>query len=196
MVPAPEMMSGVRAAHDSVGVDLVDDGVGVAALDAALRTRDHVVAQVIEAELGVGAVRDVGLVGRALLLERHAVLQQADRHAEEAVDATHPFGVALSQVVVDGDDVDALSGDGVEIAGERGDERLALARLHLGDVVLVQGHGADELHVEVTHAGHALRRLADDGERLGQHVVERLAIRVALAEQIGLTRSSSSLMAT
>ena len=49
----------------------------------------------------------------------------------------------------------------------------------------VQDHAADELHVEVPHAEHALARLAADGERLGQEVVERLALLVEPAAELG-----------
>src|SRR3712207_9228993 len=64
-----------------------------------------VVAQVVEAELVVGAVGDVAgvlltAVRRALAGEDHA-----DREAEEAVHPTHPLGVALGPGVVDGDHV-------------------------------------------------------------------------------------------
>ena len=104
---------------DQDGVNLVDDGVVVAALHALLGTGNHVIAQVIKAELGVGAVGDVGLVGRTLELERHVVLEQTDGHAQVLVDAAHPLGVALCQVIVDGNDMHALAGDGVEIAGQR-----------------------------------------------------------------------------
>ncbi len=45
---------------DEDGVDLVDDGVVVPALDAVLEPDRHVVAQVVEAELVVRAVGDVG----------------------------------------------------------------------------------------------------------------------------------------
>ena len=44
-------------------VDLVDDREVVVALDALLERVRHVVAQVVEAELGVGPVGDVGGVG-------------------------------------------------------------------------------------------------------------------------------------
>ena len=158
----------------------------MAALNTLLGAGNHVVAQIIETELGVGAVRDVGLVGWALQLERHVVLQQTDGHAQILVDATHPLGVALGQVVVDGDDVHALTGDSVEIAGQRGDEGLAFAGLHLGDVALVQRHGADELYIKVTHAHGALGSFAHGGKGLGEHVVERLAVGVALTELISL----------
>ena len=171
---------------DQDGVNLVDDGVVVAALYTLLGAGDHVIAQVIETELGVGAVRDVGLVGRALELERHVVLQQTDGHAQVLVDAAHPLGVALGQIVVDGNDVHALTGDSVEIAGQRGDEGLAFAGLHLGDVTLVQRHGADELYIKVTHAHGALGSFTHGGKGLGKHVVERLAVGVTLAELIGL----------
>ena len=171
---------------DQDGVNLVDDGVVVAALHALLGTSDHVVAQVIKTELGVGAVGDVGLVGRALELERHVVLEQTDGHAQVLVDAAHPLGVALCQVIVDGNDMHALAGDSVEVAGQGGDERLALAGLHLGNMTLMKRHGADELYVKVAHARDALGSLAHGGKGLGKHVVERLAVGVTLAELIGL----------
>ena len=156
------------------------------ALHALLGTGDHVVAQVIKAELGVGAVGDVCLVGRTLELERHVVLEQTDGHAQVLVDAAHPLGVALCQVIVDGNDMHALAGDSVEIAGQRGDEGLTFAGLHLGDVALVQCHGANELHVKVAHTHGALGSLTHGGKGLGEHVVERLAVGVTLAELIGL----------
>ena len=141
---------------DQDGVDLVNNGVVVTALNTLLGAGDHVVAQVIEAKLGVGAIGDIGLVGRALKLERHVVLQQTDGHTQILIDATHPLGVSLGQVVIDGNDVHALAGNGVEVAGQRRNERLALAGLHLGNMTLMKRHGADELYVKVTHARDAL----------------------------------------
>ena len=94
---------------------------------------------------------------------------------EEAEDPAHPLAVALGQVVVDGDDVDALAGERVQVGGQGGHERLALARLHLRDGAAVEGEAADELDVEVPHVQHAAARLAHDREGLGQEVVEGLA---------------------
>ena len=48
---------------DQDAVDFVDDGEDVAALDHVLHAVLHVVAQVVEAELVVGAVGDVAVVG-------------------------------------------------------------------------------------------------------------------------------------
>ena len=158
----------------------------MAALHTLLGAGDHVIAQVIETELGVGAIRDVGLVGRALELERHVVLEQTDGHAQVLVDAAHPLGVALGKVIIDSNDVHALAGNSVKIAGQRGDEGLTFAGLHLGDVALVQCHGANELHVKVAHTHGALGSLTHGGKGLGEHVVERLAVGVTLAELIGL----------
>ena len=125
-------------------------------------------------------------VGDLALLVVEVVLDDADRHAEEAVDAAHPFRVAAREVVVDGDDVNALAFERVEIGGQRGDERLAFAGLHLGDRAAVQHHAADQLHVVVPHVQHAAAGFADDGERFGQEVVERLAVGEARAELGGL----------
>src|SRR3712207_8570345 len=55
--------------------------------------------------------------------EAHIVLDQANLQAEEVVDLAHPVRVAPGQVVVDGDDVDTLAAQGVEIYGHGGGER-------------------------------------------------------------------------
>ena len=146
----------------------------------------HVVAQVVEAELVVGAVGDVGRVGGAPLGGLQPVHDHADGEPEERVDAAHPFRVALGEVVVDGDDVDAAAGERVQVDGEGGDERLAFAGLHLGDRAFVQDHAADELHVEVPLAERALRRLAHRREGIRQKGLERRAVGDLLAELVGL----------
>jgi len=158
----------------------------VAALHALLDRPRHVVAQVVEAELVVGAVRDVGGVLHAAHVGAHVGEDAADLEAEEAVDATHPLGVALGEVVVDRDDVHALARQRVEVRRQRRDERLALTGLHLGDVAEVQRRAAHELDVVVPLAERALGGLADGGEGLRQELVEGLAVDVPLLVLVGL----------
>jgi hypothetical protein len=167
---------------DQDRVDLVDDRVGESALPAVRHGVLHVVAQVVEPELVVRPVGDVGRIGGALVLGRLLADDRAHGHSEEAVDAPHPVGVARDQVVVDGDHVHALAGQRVQVDRERRGQGLALAGAHLGDLAVVQHHAADQLHVEVALPERTLRSLAHDGERLGQQPVDRLALRDALAE--------------
>ena len=98
----------------------------------------------------------------------------------------HPLCVAAGEVVVDGDDVHALAGEGVEVCGERCDERLAFARLHLGDAPLVQADAADDLHMIMFELEHAPGGLAHDGKGVVQDGVERFAPREALFERARL----------
>ena len=120
---------------------------------------------------------------RSVVLE--AVHDHADGEPEEAVDLAHPLGVALGEVVVDGDDMHALAGERVEIDRQRRDQRLAFAGLHLGDAAFVQDHAADQLHVEMALAERALGGLAAGRERRHQDVVERLAVGELLPELVG-----------
>ena len=179
------MMSGVRASSTRIEFDLVDDRVGVTPLDHLLELVLHVVAQVVEAVLVVGAVGDVAGVGRLALVVVEPVHDDADRHPEELVDLPHPLGVAAGEVVVHSDDVDALAGERVEIDRQGRDERLAFAGLHLGDPALVQDHAADELDVEMALAERALCRLAHGREGLDQDVVDILAGRELGPEAVG-----------
>ena len=133
---------------DEDGVDLVDDGEVVAALYQVVQGVRHVVAQVVEAELVVGAVGDVGAVSHSPLVGRHLRQDDADVQPEEAVHAAHPLGVAFGQVVVDGDDVHALAGQRVEVRRQHAGQGLALTGLHLGDVAEVQRRAAHHLNIE------------------------------------------------
>ena len=177
---------------DQDRVDLVHDRVRMAALDEALERVRHVVAEVVEAELGVRAVGDVGLVGDLALVERHLRLDERDVQPEPLVDAAVPLGVTLGEVVVDRDEVHALAdraavvrGHGrkrVEVEREAGDEGLALTGLHLGHVALVQHDAAHQLHVEHALVGLAEAGLAHGGVGLEEHVVQVLAVGEPLAE--------------
>ena len=171
---------------DQDGVGLVDDGEVVPALHQVGRVPGHVVAQVVEAELVVRAVGDVARVLRAAGRRRHLGEDHADGQAEEAVDPAHVLRVAAGQVVVHRDQVHAVAGHGVEVGRQHRGEGLALTGLHLRDVAQVQRRPAHQLDLEVALADRAHRRLADHGERLGQQLVERLAVPVARAELVGL----------
>ena len=161
---------------DEDGIDLVDDGVGKGPLHHVLEAELHVVAQIIEAELVVGAVGDVGAIGGAPLVVIEPVHDAAHREPQEAVYPAHPFGVALGQVIVDGDHVHAAAAERVEVYRQGRHQGLALARLHLRDHAPVQHDAAQELHVERTLAEPAPGRLAHRGEGIHQQVVHLLAV--------------------
>ena len=171
---------------DEDRVDLVDDREVVAALHELVGAQRHVVAQVVEAELVVGAVGDVGGVGGPPLGRWHLRQDHADVEAEEAVHPAHPLGVAAGEVVVGRDDVHALARQRIQVDRQRRDERLALAGAHLGDVAQVQGGAAHDLDVEVPLPQRAPGGFADRGEGLRHQVVEALARRVTLLELIRL----------
>ena len=100
--------------------------------------------------------------------------------------ASHPFGVASGKVIVHRHHMDALALDRIEVGGQRGDQRLALARPHLGNLAAMQHDPAHHLDIEMAHAEHADRRFTNGGECFGEDIVERLAIGQLTAELVGL----------
>ena len=171
---------------DQDGVDFVDNGVVEGTLHHLLALVFHIVAQIVEAELVVRAVGDVAEIGGAALEVRQVRDDHADGQAEEPVDLAHPVRVALGEIVVHGDDVNALPFQRVQIDGQRRDEGLALAGPHLGDLAAVEDNAADHLHVIMTLAERTFGRLANGGEGLGQDVVEGLARLQPVLENPGL----------
>ena len=171
---------------DEDGVDFVNDGKVVTALDLLTGGRGHaVVAQVVETKFGVGAVGDVASVVVATFGRRLGILDAADGESEVAVKRAHPLGVPFGEVVVNGDDVDTHAGEGVEIDRKGGDEGFTFTGLHLGDDAAMEAGATDELNVEVDHlpqdilvgdvdvlAAHATGSVFDDGKGFGKNFLE------------------------
>ncbi len=53
------------------------------------------------------------------------------------MNAAHPIGIAVGQVVIHSDDVNAFAFERVQVAREGGDERFAFAGFHFGDAAPV-----------------------------------------------------------
>src|SRR6266851_8857317 len=114
---------------DQNRIHLVNYRKIMASLDTGREIKFHVVAQVVEAKFVVGAVSNVGCVSRLALEIVHVVLDTSDFETKEAVNLSHPFSVARSEVVIYGDDVNtAATSQRVEVCRKGCNERLAFTR--------------------------------------------------------------------
>jgi hypothetical protein len=147
---------------------------------------DHVVAEIIEAKFVVGAVGDVGGVGllprdatevlesiiffpllyvleieESTGLVAHTRVDHSDREPQEQVGAAVPPGVAPSEIIVDGNDMDAFAGQGADVASQGGRKGLAFPGFLLGNATVVEGKGGQELDVVGALTGHAADGFSD-----------------------------------
>ncbi len=99
--------------------------------------------------------------------------------------ASHPFGVAVGQIVVHRHHMHAVAAQRVEVGGQRRDQRLAFTGAHFRDLAVVQDHAADQLDIEMAHAQGPLAGLANHGKGFRQECIERLAPHHARLEFIG-----------
>jgi len=166
-------------------VDLVHDRVVEGPLHHLGAADDHVVAEVVEPELGVRPVEDVAGVGCPPLIGGRRLLEEAHREAQELVHRPHPRPVAAGEVVVHRHDVDPPH-EGVEVGGHGRDEGLPFPRLHLRDPPLVEDDRPHHLNVERAEPDRAGGRLAHRGERLGEEIIGGLPRGEAGAELVSL----------
>ena len=110
----------------------------------------------------------------------------AHGHTEEAENAADVLALELRQVIVDGDDVHAVAGQGIEVCRHGRRQRLAFAGLHFRNAALMQHDAAHHLHAELALARHAIGCLAHNGISLRQQLIERLALAVAVFEFLRL----------
>ena len=142
----------------------------------------HVVSQVVETQFVVRRVCDVGQIRRAAGRFVNPMLNDSHPESQEIEDLPHPLRVALSQIVVHRDHMNALASKRVQIGRQRCNQRLAFTGFHFRDAALMQGDAADQLHVEMAHLEGALARLAPYGECLGQKGVQALPVFDTLLE--------------
>ena len=94
------------------------------------------------------------------------------------------MSVAGSQIIIHGDQVDAVARQCIEVGGQRGHQGLTLPGAHLCNLALMQHHTADQLHIEVPQPEHPVARFAHHGKSLGQQCVDSLSICQALPELV------------
>ena len=116
------------------------------------------------------------------------VLDDAHFEPQETEHRRHPIRVALRQILVHRDHVHTVTGERVQIGGQRRHQRLAFARAHLGNLAGMQREAADQLYVEVTQSQLAARRFAHHGKRLGHQRVKGGAGRKASLQLPGFFR--------
>ena len=160
---------------DEDGVHLVHDGKIMPPLHHVLLVKSHVVTQIVEAQFVVGAVGNIGQIGLPAFIGLFAVDDQTHLQAQETVDLSHPLRVTLGKVVVDRDNVHAFSCQGIEIGRQNGNQRLALAGLHLRDAPLMKHDAANELHAIGPHAQNTVGSFTADRKSLWQKLVQRFA---------------------
>ena len=173
---------------DQDRVDFIDNRKAEFALDHLVATILHIVAQIIEAELVVGRVSDVAVIGFAAQMIDQVGNDDPDAHPEKLVNLPHPFGVAPGEVIIDRNDVDAFAGKRVEIDRQCRDQGLALASAHFGNLAAMKRDTADHLHIVMALAERPLGGFANRREGLGQQIVELGAVFEPLAEQDCLVR--------
>ena len=120
------------------GIDLIDHRVVVLALHLVGDVAYHVVTQVIEAELVVGAIRDIALVSLFTAGAVGAVvIDTVDAQLKEFHQRADPLGIPTGEVVVNRNNVYALLRQAIQVGGQGGYQGFTLTGLHLSNFTFV-----------------------------------------------------------
>ena len=154
-------------------------------LHALFRAKRHVVTQVVEAVFVVGTVGDIRVIGFTFGGCRQTGHVDANGHAQEFEQGTVVFGITLCQIVVDGNDVNAFTGQCVQVGRQRCGQGFTFTGTHFRDAALVKHHTTQQLNVEVTHAKHTFTGLTHNGEGFRDQAFQRFAFFKTRAEFYG-----------
>ncbi len=124
---------------------------------------DHIISEVIETKLIVGAISYICLISLAAgdsakefpllifrliagvinigwgsLASRLLGIDAGHAYPQSAVNGTHPVAIPLGQIIIDGNQMAALSCEGIEVERQGSYQGFALASFHLGYLPLVK----------------------------------------------------------
>ena len=163
-------------------VHLVNYGIIEFSLHAILAVKFHIVAQIVEAELVVGAIGYVGTISLLSLLIVEIMKYYSHAQAEECVNGSHPLGVTASKVVINRDHMHPAAGECIEIDWHGSSQGLAFPGFHLRDFALVEHDAANELDVKRSHSQGSYRCFPNHGECLRQKLIQLSCLVQALAK--------------
>ena len=157
-------------------IHLVYNGIVQLALHHSFLIDHHIIAQIIETVLIIGPISDIRLISGSPVSFGNAMYHASYREPQECIEFAHPFHITLCQIIVDGDHVDALSFQRVEVGRQRRHEGLTFTCLHLGYPALMEHDTTYHLNVEMLHAQTSPCTFPAYGECLRQYIVQRLSV--------------------
>ena len=128
---------------DQNRVNLINNGEGQRALHLVVHAERHIVAQVVKAEFVVGAVNDVCRVSHTLFFLGLTSANHTNFKPQKVVELAHPGRVSRREIVVHGDQVNAIARECIEVSRQCSHQSLTFTRPHLSDIALVEHHTAN-----------------------------------------------------
>ena len=161
---------------DQYRVHLVNDGIMKISLYQLLFINYHVVTKVIKSQFVVGDIGNITGVLFPTLIVVHIIQYHTYGQTEEFMDFSHPFCISLCQIVIDGNDVHALSFQCIQISRKCRNKGLTFTGSHLCDTSLVKNDTTDDLYTVVFQSNGTLCTLTDSGICFRKQVIQCLSI--------------------
>ena len=147
---------------------------------------NHVITQIIKSQFVVGNISDITLISFLSLLGSHAVQYHADLQSQKLMYLTHPLRITLRQIVIDGNNMDTLAFQSIQISGKGRHQSLTFTGTHLCDTSLMQNDATDQLYSVVFHVQNTLCSLSHGCISLRKQIVQSLSLGQTLLVLFGL----------
>ena len=167
------------------GVHLVHDGKVMTALNLVLFVDDHIVTQIIESEFVVGAICNITRISFPTLVVCQTVENTSNCQTEETQNLSHFIGLCFCQVVIDRYNVNALSGQRIQISCNTCNQSFTFTGLHFGNTPLMQDNCTNDLYRERFFSKDTVSRFTNRRQSLRFHAFQSFAVFQTISEFIG-----------
>ncbi len=135
----------------------------------------HVVTEVVKSKLIVCSVCNIAEVSLTSFIVGESVEDTADGKTEPAENFTHFLCLSFSKVIVNGYNVNAFSGECIEIRSDAGNESFTFTSSHFSDTSLMKNDSTDYLNRVRLLFENTPCTFSDGSERLREDIIESFA---------------------
>ncbi|MNC10300.1 hypothetical protein D3C75_579390 [compost metagenome] len=168
------------------GVHFVHNGIIKGPLHHLLFIQNHIVPQVIKAELIVRTIGNITGISSLLVLMAHLCQVQAYCHTEEIIYFAHFVTAHGGQIIIDRYQVDAFAGQCIQIQRQSSCLGFTFTGFHFGNPPAVEHHTTDQLHIKVAFAQHPFGGFPDDSKSIGEDIVQLFPFSHPFLQHFGL----------
>ena len=107
------------------------------------------------------------------------------------MDLTHPFSITLCQVIINGNDVNTLAFQCIQVCRKSRYQGLTFTGTHLSDTALMKDDTTHQLYTEMLHTKHSLTSFTYNRKSFRQEVIQGLTFCQTILEFLGFASQFS-----
>ena len=143
---------------------------------------NHVISQIIKSKFIIRYISNIAIISLSSLVIVHLIENNTDFESQKLMYFSHPLSITLCQIVIDCNNVNSFSIQGIQISRKCRHKCLSFTCSHLCDTSLMQDNSTDQLYSVVAHSKASVSTFSYYSICFRKNIIQSLSFFQALFE--------------